>query len=63
MPNPLSSRDENPCLRDPAISVRGGVTTAGSTRFYTVWYRNTASTYCTPATSNRSNAVGMTWID
>lgn len=48
---------------DQSISVRGNVTVPGSTRFYTVWYRNTASTYCTPATSNRSNAVGMTWID
>jgi len=48
---------------DPSVSVRGNITVPGSTRFYTVWYRNTASTYCTPATSNRSNAVGMTWID
>lgn len=48
---------------DQSISVRGNVTVPGSTRFYSVWYRNTASTYCTPATSNRANAVGMTWTD
>lgn len=42
-----------------SVSVRGSVTTPG-VRFYQTWYRNAAS-FCTPATSNYTNALAITW--
>lgn len=48
-----------PEMSDPRISVQG-VVTAGSTRDYQVWYRNSAN-YCTFATSNLSNAIEVVW--
>jgi hypothetical protein len=45
---------------DPSLSVRGGVTAPGSTRFYQVWYRNAAS-FCTTDTFNLTNGLTITW--
>lgn len=42
-----------------SVSVRGAVTTP-TTLYYQVWYRNAAN-FCTPATSNYTNAIGITW--
>lgn len=49
-----------PDATNPTVSVRGGVTAPG-TRFYQVWYRNAAN-FCTPATSNYSNGLAITWV-
>lgn len=48
-----------PSGSDPSVSVRGLVTAPG-TRWYQIWYRNSAS-YCTAATWNLSNGVKVTW--
>lgn len=45
---------------DPRISVLGGVL-PGDTRYYQVVYRNSAMTYCPPATANTSNGIELTW--
>lgn len=44
---------------DPSVHVRGAVTVAGE-RVYQVRYRNPAA-FCTPATSNASNALRVLW--
>jgi hypothetical protein len=44
-----------------SVSVRGGVTTAGSVRAYQVWYRNAAA-FCTASTFNLSNGYEITWL-
>ncbi len=47
---------------DQPISVRGAIpASAGVTRVYQVFYRN-AATFCTSATSNRTNALRLTWL-
>lgn len=47
---------------DASISVKGQISPFGtSTRFYQVAYRNAAN-YCTPATTNRTNGVSITWV-
>ncbi len=48
-----------PSAGDPPLSVRGGIT-AGSTRHYQVWYRNSAA-YCTTSTFNLSNGISIAW--
>ncbi len=45
---------------DPSISQRGGVLTVGR-RVYQAWYRNAAPGFCTPATWNLTNAIGVDW--
>jgi hypothetical protein len=45
---------------DTPISVRGGVPALGGTYCYQVWYRDPAS-FCTPATTNVSNALRVLW--
>lgn len=47
---------------DLSISVRGAVPAAGGTYYYQAVYRNSVATFCTPATSNRTNAVALTWV-
>ncbi|MBK7878361.1 MAG: hypothetical protein IPJ77_22125 [Planctomycetes bacterium] len=46
---------------DLSISVRGAIPPAGATRYYQCFYRNAAS-FCTAATSNRTNGVVLTWL-
>ncbi len=46
---------------DPLISVRGALPGAGGTRYYQCFYRNAASAFCPPATSNRTNGVAVPW--
>ena len=47
---------------DAALSVRGGVTPgSGVSRGYQVYYRNSASGFCPPATFNVTNAVRVIW--
>lgn len=43
-----------------SIAAAGGVTVPG-TRFYQIFYRNTAP-FCTPAVLNTTNALAMTWV-
>lgn len=50
-----------PIAGDPLLSVRGAVPATGGTYFYQVFYRNSAS-FCTAATSNRSNGVVLQWV-
>lgn len=45
---------------DPLISVAGGVSPAGGTRFYQAWYRD-AQVFCTSAGSNLSNGYRVVW--
>ncbi len=48
-----------PASGDPLVSVAGSVP-SGATRYYQVWYRNSA-TYCTSDTFNLSNALQVDW--
>jgi hypothetical protein len=48
-----------PSGADPLISVKG-VVSAGATRDYQAWYRNSAS-FCTPSTFNLTNGVQAVW--
>lgn len=47
-------------LGDPAISERGHVPALGGTRYYQVFYRNSAS-FCTASTFNLTNGIAITW--
>jgi hypothetical protein len=49
-----------PLAGDPPISVTGGLTAVGGTRFYQMRYRNAAS-FCTPAAYNLTNGVQVLW--
>ncbi|MCY2961970.1 MAG: hypothetical protein NTY35_17570 [Planctomycetota bacterium] len=49
-----------PAPGDPALSVRGAIS-AGVTRIYQVWYRNSA-TFCTASTFNLSNSLVVQWF-
>ncbi len=51
-----------PQVGDPLISVRGAIPGAGGTYYYQCFYRNAASGFCPPATSNRTNGVAVTWV-
>ena len=42
------------------IGTTGGIPLAGGTRIYQAFYRNAVS-FCTPATSNRTNGVAVAW--
>lgn len=46
---------------DPSISVRGAISPAGGTFYYQCYYRNVTAAFCPPATSNRTNAIAVTW--
>jgi hypothetical protein len=48
-----------PASGDPLVSVAGGVP-SGATRYYQVWYRNSAE-FCTADTFNFSNALRIDW--
>lgn len=48
-----------PTSRDPSISYAGSVP-SGETRYYQVWYRNSAE-FCTEDTFNLSNALRVDW--
>ncbi|MBI5361629.1 MAG: hypothetical protein HZA53_00530 [Planctomycetes bacterium] len=51
-----------PQAGDASLSVRGGVTPgSGVSRGYQVYYRNSASAFCPPATFNVSNATRVIW--
>ncbi len=45
---------------DPPISTMGGVPAVGGTRYYQLWFRNSA-VFCTSATFGFTNAVEVTW--
>ncbi|MBK7874272.1 MAG: LamG domain-containing protein [Planctomycetes bacterium] len=49
-----------PPVGGTSISVRGSIAAPGAFAVYQVWYRNAAS-FCTSATFNTSNAVGVVW--
>ncbi len=48
-----------PSVGDPSIQAQGSVS-AADTRYYQVWYRNSAS-FCTPATFNLTNGWEVRW--
>ncbi len=50
-----------PAPGDPLVSVRGQLPPAGGTRYYQCFYRNAASAFCPPATSNRTNGLIIDW--
>ncbi len=50
-----------PDALDPPVSVRGALPPEGGSRFYQCFYRNAASAFCPPATSNRTNGVVIAW--
>ncbi len=56
----VSSASSFPQPGDLAISTVGLVPPSGGTRFYQAYYRNAVS-YCTPATTNRTNGVVVQW--
>ena len=49
-----------PAPGEPSISARGLVPTSGATRYYQLWYRNSAA-FCTSATVNLSNGLIAVW--
>jgi hypothetical protein len=49
-----------PSGADPVLSVMGAVPPAGGFRFSASWYRDSAL-FCTPATFNVANGVGVLW--
>ncbi len=49
-----------PGAGDPSIHAQGSVN-AADTRYYQVWYRNSAA-FCTPATFNLTNGWEVRWI-
>lgn len=51
----------NPIDFDEPLSVKGAVPPTGGTRYYQTVYRN-SQTFCTSATTNRSNGVAVTWL-
>jgi hypothetical protein len=55
----VSGASRYPGAADPAISVRGAITSPG-VRTYQVWYRNSAE-FCTPSTFNLTNGVEIEW--
>ncbi|MBL8859621.1 MAG: hypothetical protein JNL28_14025 [Planctomycetes bacterium] len=58
--NNLAGSSTIPSGLDPALSVMGLVPPAGGFRFYSSWYRD-AALFCTPATFNVTNGVGVLW--
>lgn len=58
--NNLAGSSTMPSGADPVLSVMGGVPAAGGFRFYATWYRDSAL-FCTPATFNVTNGVGVLW--
>jgi formylglycine-generating enzyme required for sulfatase activity len=55
----VAGASQYPASGDPAISVRGLVTSPG-TRTYQVWYRN-AAVFCVSSTFNLTNGLSVTW--
>ncbi len=56
------NQSQYPVGSEQPISIRGAIpASAGVTRAYQCFYRN-AATFCTPATSNRTNALSVTWL-
>ncbi|MBK7877450.1 MAG: CHRD domain-containing protein [Planctomycetes bacterium] len=43
------------------VSIRGA-TLAGTTYYYTTFYRNAATAFCPPGTANWTNGVALTWV-
>lgn len=58
----IGGNSTNPSGVDLPISVKGAVPMNGATRFYQVMYRNANPSFCSPATTNRSNGVAVAWI-
>ena len=50
-----------PLAADQPISLRGAIPALGGTYVYQAHYRNTATSFCPPATSNRTNALQVSW--
>lgn len=50
-----------PDVGTQSISARGGITSPG-TRYYQVYYRNAAATFCPPGTANWTNGVAVPWL-
>jgi hypothetical protein len=58
----VANASRYPAAGDPPISIRGAIPSlAGVYRTYQCFYRNAAA-YCTPATSNRTNALRVLWL-
>lgn len=51
---------EFPGLGDPSVSALGLIPVEGATRFYQVWYRDSAA-FCTNLTFNLTNALQVAW--
>ena len=58
--NSLAGSSTMPSGLDPVLSVMGGVPAGGGFRFYAAWYRDSA-VFCTAATFNVTNGVGVLW--
>ncbi len=57
-----ANASQYPTFGDQPISIRGAIpAAAGVLRTYQAFYRNAAN-FCTPATSNRTNALRVLWL-
>ena len=50
-----------PTAGDPPLSQMSSITTAGGSRSYQVWYRDTTASFCPTANFNLSNGVKIEW--
>lgn len=55
-----SGGSQYPSAGDASVSVRGALPIPGGSRYYQVWYRNSAA-FCTAATFNLSNGLRIDW--
>ncbi|MFN0244011.1 MAG: TolB family protein [Planctomycetota bacterium] len=56
-----SGTSSYPDAGDLSVSRKGLVGALGGTRYYQAWYRNVDPSFCTPATTNRTNGVIVAW--
>ncbi|MBI5362767.1 MAG: VCBS repeat-containing protein [Planctomycetes bacterium] len=56
-----ANQSQYPDAGNQIISIRGGITVPGTTRYYQVFYRNAATAFCPPGTANWTNGLAVTW--
>lgn len=58
----VGGASEFPQVGDVSVSTRGHVTPgSGDRRYYHVYYRNAAATFCPPSTFNVTNGLIVDW--
>ncbi|MBK7878160.1 MAG: FG-GAP repeat protein [Planctomycetes bacterium] len=55
------NQSQYPDVGNQIVSIRGGITVPGTTRYYQVFYRNASAVFCPPGTANWTNGLAVTW--